>query len=120
MTTLIDTVNKTREDTLNKHYDAAVAELNDKITSHPLKTYFHVYSGCVSKDITQELAHRFNSQSIKASHKTYGLFGTHHCLHIEISLPDSLVHVKPEEKSEEVPKTEDQPIVEVTHTVSES
>lgn len=104
MATLLDTLNTSREETISKHYGAATAELKEKITAEPLKTVFHIYSGCVSKEITNEIAHRFNAGGVKATACKGGVVSTQYYLTVEVALPQELVH--PEEKKEEAKKEE--------------
>jgi hypothetical protein len=92
MSTLIETINSTREDTLSLHHGAALAELQDKIKNQPLKTKYYVYSGCVSSDIADEIAHRFNDGGIKTTVCTSGLISTQYYLTIDIVLPNTLNH----------------------------
>jgi hypothetical protein len=92
MATLIETINSTREDTLSLHHGAALAELQDKIKNQPLKTKYYVYSGCVSSDIANEIAHRFNNGGIKTNVCTSGLMSTQYYLTIDIVLPNTLNH----------------------------
>ena len=94
MTTFVDSLNNIREETILTHYRAAEAELKDQIKKEPLKIYFHIYTGCVSREIAGEIAHRFNSEGIVTVVKSDGLFGQCYYLSITFSLPDSLVHEK--------------------------
>lgn len=95
MTTLLESLNTTREETIAKHYGAAAAELKDKITTEPLKTTFHIYAGCVSKEVSAEIAHRLNVGGLTATVCKSGLVSTQYYLTVEIELPENLVH--PEE-----------------------
>jgi hypothetical protein len=92
MATLIETINSTRENTLSLHHGAALAELQDKIKNQPLKTKYYVYSGCVSADIANEIAHRFNDGGIKTTVCTSGLISIQYYLTIDIVLPNTLNH----------------------------
>jgi hypothetical protein len=107
MATLLDTLNTTREEQISKHYGAATAELKDKIESEPLKTQFSIYSGCVSKEITSEIAHRFNIGGLKAVINKTGIVSTQYYLTVNVSLPENLVHPV-EEKEENVEKKEEE------------
>lgn len=89
--TLLDTLNSSREETITKHYNAAFAELQDKIQKDPLKTLFIIHAGCVSKNITDEIARRFNAKGLKASYGYTGIVRTYHCLEVEVTLPAHLV-----------------------------
>lgn len=97
MTTLLNTVNTIREETISTQYHAASAELQDKIKAEPLRTAFNIYSGCVSEDVTKEIAHRFNLGGTKAEVAKYGFFSTTWYLQVTINLPEELVH--PEESA---------------------
>ena len=106
MATLIETLNATREDTISTHYGAASAELKDKIKAEPLRTTFHVYAGCVSKPVTAEIAARFNSQGLKATPEVRGWVLAEHFLTVEVTLPESLVHIEEPAKVDEVKPVE--------------
>lgn len=92
MATLLETLNTSREETISKHYGAATAELKEKITAEPLKTVFNIYSGCVSKEITTEISHRFNAGGVKATECKGGVVSTQYYLTVEVALPQTLVH----------------------------
>ena len=92
MTTLLDTLNITREETLSLHYRAAMTELQEHIKNKPLTTKYDIFSGCVSFDIATEIAHRFNSKGVKTTLNKTGLLKTTYYLTIDLSLPDNLTH----------------------------
>jgi hypothetical protein len=100
MESLLETVNITREEQINKHYAAATAELKEKIADHPLKTTFHIYSGCISREITAEIAHRFNAGGVKTTANEYGILTSNYYLTVDISLPEALVHPEQVQKPE--------------------
>lgn len=91
MTSLLESVNTVRESTINKHYLAATAELNEKIKSEPLNTSYHIYSGCISKDVTHELARRFTNGNVKAIPVKGGLFFNQWYLEVEPTLPTNFI-----------------------------
>jgi hypothetical protein len=94
MSSLIETINNTREDILSLHHGAALAELKDKIKNDPLKTHYYVYSGCISNDIANEISHRFNKGGIKTIVCKYGIISTQYYLSIDLSLPNDLKHTQ--------------------------
>lgn len=95
--TLVETLNALREETIAPHYGAAVAELKEAVKNNPLQTHFNIYSGCISQEITDEIAYRLtNTDGVKAISSTYGIFRTGYYLSVEVVLPQQLVH--PEEK----------------------
>lgn len=96
MTTLLEKVNTTREKTISFHYMAASVELQEKIKDEPLKNKFDICSGCISEDVTRELAHRFNIGGIKAT-PTKGWLSWY--LVVETTLPVDLVHDKSTDES---------------------
>lgn len=102
METLLETLNITREEQINKHYAAATAELKEKIADQPLKTTFQIYSGCISKEITAEIAHRFNAGGVKTTANEYGLLSSGYYLTVDISLPEALIHPEEVQKVETV------------------
>lgn len=67
--TLLENINDIREETVKSHYAAAVAQLKEKIKLEPLKTLHVINSGCISKDITEEIARRFMKGGVKATVK---------------------------------------------------
>lgn len=87
---LLDTLNASREETIVKHYGAASAELQEKIKSEPLRTSFQISAGCVSKDVTDEIARRFNDSGIDATSHG-GFFRTYFYVKVKVSLPSHLV-----------------------------
>jgi hypothetical protein len=103
MTTLLDTVNIIRQDTVDTHYRAAISELGDKIKFEPFRTSFDIRAGCVSKEITYEIAHRFNEGGIVTSViDGSGLITQVYYLTANVKLPKSLVHENDTEKIKEV------------------
>lgn len=106
MATLLDNINIAREATIAIHYSAAVAELEEKAKNEPLKTKFHIYAGCVSEDVTTEIAHRFNQGGIKANVVKGGIFTTQWYITAETALPSHLVHEEAK-VDQEVPVTEE-------------
>jgi hypothetical protein len=117
MENLFTVATSTREETFKLHFDAAKAELTQKIKDAPLQTKFYIYSGCVSAEVAAELAKRFNASSTKAVVKAPWFRARH--LEIDVELPDHLrppveekkvaptVEVKVEEKKEEEKKEEE-------------
>jgi len=68
---LSDIIIETRERTITTAYNAAVAELKSLIEKNPFQTTFNISAGCVSEEMTEEIARRFNlDMSIKAIVKT--------------------------------------------------
>ena len=92
MTTLLSSLNTTREEIINKHYQAALAELKSKIAIDPLKTVFFIYSGCINKEVTDEIVHRLGVEGIKAKLCRSGMITTKYLLQVDIVLPEQLVH----------------------------
>lgn len=97
MSSLIETLNQTREETLDAHYRAAVAELTQKIKDTPLGTTFQVYC-CSDKVIAEEVTRRFNAGGVKTECVS-GMRSTY--LSINLDLPLSLSGKKEEEKQDE-------------------
>ena len=89
--TPLETLNSSREETITKHYNAAFAELQEKIQKEPLRSSFQISAGCIDKDIANEIARRFERGNIKAEYRCGGFFFTHHYLNVEVSLPEHLV-----------------------------
>ena len=100
MEKLLDTINKTREEIITKHYRAAVAELKEKIAEEPLKTKFHIHSGCVSKQIAEEIAFRLMKEGMKEVKIIQtGILLSTYVLSVKINLPENLIHIEPNEDS---------------------
>lgn len=107
MADLLQALNEFREETISKHYAAAFCELKEKVVNEPLRTIFYIYSGCVSKDIANEIAYRFIKNGIKA--KVSNTLMQTYFLEVEVSLPEKLVHkqeVSNESSSETVATSE--------------
>ena len=88
---IMDTFNKTREETLKLHFDAAVSELRDKIRAHPFHTNYSVYSGTFSEPIGDEIVNRFNHMGIKTIFHKTGVVSKY--LSIDVPLSNELCPV---------------------------
>lgn len=93
-TQFLTEVNSIREEKISNHYNAAYAELRDKIVAEPLRTNFEIYSGCVSEEIAKEIAHRFQAKGTRATVVKYGIWSTKWYLEVVIDLPSNLIHSK--------------------------
>lgn len=111
MSTLLETVNTTRENTIATHYAAAAAELEEKIRAEPLKRVFIIHAGCVSDQVMEEIAHRFKIGGVKATPVKSGYI-TRAYIIAEPDLPTTLIH--------EEPKPESKPEVEETKSEGET
>lgn len=92
MSLLLTSLNISREDTISKHYRAATAQLKQIISHDPLTSKVTITAGCVSEDITKEIAFRFIAEGLNTIYINSGLFSNYHCLEVEIPLPESLDH----------------------------
>lgn len=101
MAALLETLNITREETISDHYGAASAELKHKIQAEPLRTTFNIFSGCVSKEITTEISHRFNAAGLKTNIVKSGIVSTTYSLSVEVALPEHLLHAQEKEENKE-------------------
>lgn len=90
MASLIDTINTKREETISKHYTEASDDLQKQVEANPLQTKFHIYSGCVSAEITKAIAQRFVAGGIKTSAERSGLLTSTWYLTVVTELPESL------------------------------
>ena len=97
MSKLLHTINEAREMVIHTHYSACIAQIKDYVAKSPLKTEFYVTAGCVSEQITNEIAHRLNQEGIIATPTYSGIFTTKYYIHIKVKLPEVLVHEKAEE-----------------------
>lgn len=88
---LLDTINASREETISKHYGAALAELQDKVQKKPLETTFYIRAGCVSEDVAVEIAKRLQAGGIDASCFIGGIFRSYYYLTVTVNLPLHLV-----------------------------
>lgn len=109
-TNLIDTVNGFREETLDKHYRAALAELDEKVRNEPLRTVFNIRAGCISKEVTNEIVRRFNAGGSNAVYNYGGVFRTYHYLTVTLPLPPHLV----KEEVKEPEETKEETVTEAT------
>lgn len=85
MNTELENLNQLRDAVITRHFDAAMAELKEAITNDPLREKFYVYSGCVNKEISDQICTRFNKiESINANvHRTF-IIGTYY---LDITVP---------------------------------
>lgn len=106
--TILETLNTSREQTIAGHYGAAFAELQEKIKADPLSTRFDISAGCVSSKITKEIARRLVTGGINVTATTthYGVWGRSYSLTVEVALPSHLVPPEPvkveESKKDEI------------------
>ena len=105
MASLLENINNARENTIATHYAAASAQLEEFIKSEPLKTSFYIDAGCVSKDVTNEIAFRFNQEGIKSTVCKGGFLRTQWYLTVEPTLPVHLVHKEVESETKETQET---------------
>ena len=100
MNTDLSMLNKIREETISRHYRAAYTELKEKIQEEPLKSNFSIYSGCISSDITTEIAKRFNNGNIKAIVCKNGILRICYYLDVTVKLPGELSQYEKNELQE--------------------
>lgn len=62
MNSVYDIITDTRELTIKTHYNSCLAQIKAMVEHNPFETTFTVTSGCTTKDITNEIARRINSQ----------------------------------------------------------
>lgn len=73
MNSVFDIITDTRELTIKCHYNSACEQIRCMVEKNPFETTFIITSGCISKDITHEIARRINHQdhgTVKAIVKT--------------------------------------------------
>ncbi len=107
MSTVLEILNSTRDETITTHYDAALAELKEKLAANPLETTFIVNSGCPNKEVANEICRRLNNGGVKASLCRSGILSSKYYLSVSVDLPDHLVHSEETKKDEEENKTEE-------------
>lgn len=90
MSGLITKINDLREQEIMKHYLAFQAELNLKIKAEPLRDNFDIYTGCVSKEITEEIVKRLQKENIIANVRSTGIFFVNYYVNVQIILPKYL------------------------------
>lgn len=73
-----------REEQIRSHYAAATEELRIKIRENPLRTKLYIYAGCVSREVAEELAHRFRGDGLEAVVGVQGFLSTVYYLNIEL------------------------------------
>lgn len=66
MTTLIQSINNTRERIISEHYSSCLAQLTELIENQPFQTSFVLYSGCISLEMTNEISRRFAKNGLKS------------------------------------------------------
>ena len=83
---LADVINETRETTITNSYNAAIAQIKNMVEKNPFQTTFTVTAGCVSGEMTNELAKRFDHGGVKAIVQESGLMSTGHSIIITCPL----------------------------------
>lgn len=64
---IADIIYNTREETITANYNAAVSQVKELVSNNPFQTTFTVTAGCISQEMTKEIARRFNhAGSVKA------------------------------------------------------
>lgn len=98
MTSLLDFVNKTREDAIVKYHGEALTELEDKIFDNPFALSLSIVSGCVNKQVTEEIIRRLNVGGIKSKLLFIDRRPIQYYIEVEIPLPGHLNHDEPIEE----------------------
>ncbi|HSW77047.1 MAG TPA: hypothetical protein VLG50_08365 [Candidatus Saccharimonadales bacterium] len=80
-------INATREETICNNYNAAVAQIKNLVEKNPFQTSFKVDAGCISSEMTNEIARRFNQGGIKAAVSENGIVTSGWNIHITCPLP---------------------------------
>jgi hypothetical protein len=106
MASVIESINNIREEKIVHYYNAALAELEEKVKAEPLNTLFYIYSGCVSEEIAKEIAHRLSSDKTEISVSKGGIFMTTWYLTINIKLPETLIHEETAKISSDVEESD--------------
>jgi hypothetical protein len=57
---LSDIIYNMREETIAANYNAAISQVKELVGNNPFQTTFTVTAGCVSQEMTREIAKRFN------------------------------------------------------------
>jgi hypothetical protein len=116
MTSLIQSINTKREETIAKHYEEALSDLQKQVELNPLQTKFFIYAGCVSSEITKEIARRFNLEGIKTEVCRSGLLTSTWYLDVEAELPESLAskETSPADLTSYTLTEDEQKVVEAT------
>lgn len=106
--TLANTINTLRDETLALHYELAFNKLKELVVQSPMQTVFHIYDGCISKEVATEIAHRFSvGNGYKAVVCTAFISRTVY-LEVTMPLPQHLIHETAiETKVVEEPKNEE-------------
>jgi hypothetical protein len=89
----ISTICDIREKTISCHFNAAFEQLKSMVEKEPLQTIFKVTEGCVSKEVTDELAFRLSKDKYIATARSTGFyFLTTYYLEVNMPLPEKLIH----------------------------
>lgn len=67
-----------REMIIKKQYALALEDFKAQTLNNPLETEYHVYSGCINKEVTLALINRFNQEGVIASLEFSGLLGPYY------------------------------------------
>jgi len=66
MSNLADIIYNTREETITAFYNGAIEQIKNLVATNPFQTTFTITAGCVSHEMTTEIAKRFNMGGVKA------------------------------------------------------
>jgi len=61
---IADIIYNTREETITANYNAAISQVKELVSNNPFQTTFTITSGCISQEMTKEIARRFNTGGI--------------------------------------------------------
>ena len=89
---LITIINTLREETISSHYQLALVELKDRVKNEPLTVSFYVYSGCISKDVATEIAHRLSVGDGYTATVCSSMLTSKFYLEVNMPLPEHLIH----------------------------
>ena len=89
MTSLIQSINSTREKIIAEHYNSCLAQLTEFIENNPFQTTFLLFSGCCNIDMTNEISRRFAKNGLKSIVQTNGVMKTGFSIQLMVPLESS-------------------------------
>jgi len=90
MTTLIQTINNTREKIIVEHYNSSVEQLRDLIEKNPFQTSFTICSGCLSLEMTNEISRRFLKNGLKSVVQQGGVMKSGYSILLHVPLESAI------------------------------
>lgn len=89
MTTLSQTINSVRENIINNHFNASLAQLTEQVEFQPFQTSFTINAGCTNLEMTNEISRRFAKNGLKSVVQQNGVMKTGFSILLTVPLENS-------------------------------